>query len=130
MRAWWSKYYSRPLKDPLLDSYTLEELLYEYHDIVYRKEAEEKEVKELNDKIEDDKLDATLKWAEEDERLEAELAAQEELLSKGLGPQPEPHLSRGQSQSDVNENRTGNQLAERAGQSDLPEEINTDFRDL
>jgi hypothetical protein len=31
MRFWWSKHYNRPLKDPLLASYSLYDLLYEFH---------------------------------------------------------------------------------------------------
>jgi hypothetical protein len=114
MRAWWSKYYSRPLKDPLLDSYTLEELLYEFHDIVHRKEAEEKEAKEVSDKIEDDKIDQTLAWAEEEERREAELAAQEEELNRKTGIKQ----------------KSGTEMNNETFDNDLPEEINTDFTDM
>ena len=32
LKSWWSNLYNRPLKDPLLESYTLEELLYEFYD--------------------------------------------------------------------------------------------------
>ena len=117
MRSWWSKYYSRPLKDPLLESYTLEELLYEYFDIIKRKEAEEEEAKAINDKIEDEKLDATLKWAEEDERLEAELAAQEEMLKNSLGDKQEPQNEQSEQKNEPNEEV-------------YPEEINSDFSDL
>lgn len=35
LRRWWCKHYNRPYKDPLLDSYTFEELFYEYWDVTY-----------------------------------------------------------------------------------------------
>jgi|WetSurMetagenome_2_1015567.scaffolds.fasta_scaffold202434_3 hypothetical protein len=31
MKFWWSRQYNRPLKDPLLSTYTIYDLLYEYH---------------------------------------------------------------------------------------------------
>lgn len=33
LRTWWCQYYKRPYKDPLLDTYTIEELAFEYYDI-------------------------------------------------------------------------------------------------
>lgn len=30
LRIWWCKYYKRPLKDPLLESYDINELLFEF----------------------------------------------------------------------------------------------------
>lgn len=72
LQSWWSKTYNRPLKDPLLLSYTLEELLYEFYDRVERKLAEEERVNQENDKIEEDKEKAVLDWAEEEERKELE----------------------------------------------------------
>ena len=30
LQSWWSRTYNRPLKDPLLHSYTMEELIYEF----------------------------------------------------------------------------------------------------
>ena len=41
LQSWWSRTYNRPLKDPLLLSYTTEELLYEFYDRVERRLAEE-----------------------------------------------------------------------------------------
>ncbi len=37
---WWGKQYNRPHKDPLLLSYTLEELLVEFLDVTYRANPE------------------------------------------------------------------------------------------
>jgi hypothetical protein len=72
LRSWWSKIYNRPLKDPLLESYTVYELIYEYFDKIERKKAAEQIVEQENDKIEDEKLDETLSWIEEEERKERE----------------------------------------------------------
>lgn len=109
LRSWWSRYYNRPLKDPLLESYTLEELLYEFHDIRDRKEAEAKEAKEIDAKIDEEKIDDTLKWAEEDERLEAELAAQEKAMA------------------DLDKARNGTDSEVSDIPEELPEEINDSF---
>lgn len=74
LRSWWSKTYNRPLKDPLLDSYTLYELLYEYKDKIERVRAQDIIIEQEADKIEDAKTDDVLAWAEEEERLEREAA--------------------------------------------------------
>lgn len=74
LRSWWSKTYNRPLKDPLLDSYTLYELLYEYKDKIERVRAQEIIIEQEADKIEDAKTDDVLAWAEEEERREKEAA--------------------------------------------------------
>ena len=74
LRSWWCKTYNRPLKDPLLDTYTLYELLYEYKDKVERVRAIELGVEQETDKIEDAKVDETLSWIEEEERKEKEAA--------------------------------------------------------
>lgn len=72
LKSWWSKEYNRPLKDPLLESYTIHELLYEYYDKIERAIAAE-EVFELKaDKIEEKQEQDVLDWAEEDERRELE----------------------------------------------------------
>ena len=64
LQSWWSNHYDRPLKDPILQSYTLEELLYEYHDKVERRKAEEESSEE-----EEAEEDA----GEEEERKDAEV---------------------------------------------------------
>jgi Glu-tRNA(Gln) amidotransferase subunit E-like FAD-binding protein len=120
MRSWWSKFYARPLKDPLLDSYTLEELLYEYNDIISRKKAEEDLAKVENDKIEEEKYDQTLKWVEEQERLEAELAAQEDELAK-------------KSEGNVEQIKNSHNQEKKSAifdEGEFPEEIDTNFSDF
>ncbi len=70
LMSWWSKTYNRPLKDPLLLSYTVEELLYEFYDKIERRLAEEEQHKQESDKIEDNKEKEALDWAEQEEKKE------------------------------------------------------------
>lgn len=74
LKSWWSRTYNRPLKDPLLLSYTLEELLYEFYDRIERKTAEEERIKAEEEKQEDTKEKAVQDWAEKMEREEMEKA--------------------------------------------------------
>jgi len=62
---WWCNYYHRPYKDPLVMSYTLEELMCEYFDIQLRNNPEK--LKEaLNDGVvEEDEDEKWLKEMEE-----------------------------------------------------------------
>ena len=76
LRSWWSKTYNRPLKDPILESYTLYELLYEYHDKAERINAIEAILDEETGKIEEEREQETLDWIEEEERKEAEADAE------------------------------------------------------
>lgn len=72
LQSWWSRTYNRPLKDPLLLSYTLEELLYEFYDKIERRAAEEERSESDSVKIEEDKEKAVLDWAEQEEKKELE----------------------------------------------------------
>jgi len=72
LQSWWSSTYNRPLKDPLLLEYTLEELLYEYYDKSERLIAASERAEQESDKIEEDKEKKTLDWAEQEEKLELE----------------------------------------------------------
>ena len=72
LQSWWSRTYNRPLKDPLLQSYTLEELLYEFYDKIERRKAEEERSNLETDKIEEDKEKSVLDWAEQEEQRELE----------------------------------------------------------
>ena len=67
LQSWWSRTYNRPLKDPILKTYTLEELLYEYYDHKEREDFSKEKQEEETDKIEEAKFDEALKWAEEEE---------------------------------------------------------------
>lgn len=70
LRSWWSRTYNRPLKDPLLLTYTLEELLYEFFDRNERDQAANSALDEDDDKIEDARHQDALDWAEQEERRE------------------------------------------------------------
>ena len=70
LQSWWSRTYNRPLKDPLLQTYTLEDLLYEFYDRIERQKAQQEQLEQDNDKIEENKEKAALDWAEEEERKE------------------------------------------------------------
>jgi len=84
LQSWWSKVYNRPLKDPLLQEYTIEELYYEYRDRVERELASTERAEQEADKIEDGKLDDSLKWAEEEEKREKEEAERKEADKKWM----------------------------------------------
>src|ERR1051325_2633480 len=92
LQSWWSRTYNRPLKDPVLLSYTLEELLYEFYDKIERRKAEEERIHSENDKIEEEKeLDARKSKAAAQEKKPdsdptkdpANVAWMEEQLAKG-----------------------------------------------
>jgi hypothetical protein len=74
-QSWWSRTYNRPLKDPILASYTVEELAYEYFDHKERDAYAAEKQDEEADKIEETKLEEADKWAEEEEKKDAELEA-------------------------------------------------------
>lgn len=85
LKSWWSNLYNRPLKDPLLESYTFEELLYEFYDKIERqKAAEERAIKEA-DKMEEVKEKEVLDWAEQEEKKELE-----ELQKAAANPAQDP----------------------------------------
>ena len=72
MQSWWSKIYNRPLKDPLLQTYTLEELLYEFYDKIERNLAEGERKNKEEVQVEEAKEQEVLDWIDEEERKEAE----------------------------------------------------------
>lgn len=76
LQSWWSNTYNRPLKDPLLLSYTLEELLYEFYDKIERVKAEKERIEQDGDKIDEEKEKAALDWAEAEEKRDLEREAQ------------------------------------------------------
>lgn len=69
---WWCRKYNRPLKDPLLLSYTPDELAYEYFLHIEIQNAAEEQVELETDKIEEDKEKAALAWADEMEEEDEE----------------------------------------------------------
>jgi hypothetical protein len=70
LQSWWSMTYNRPLKDPILASYTLEELLYEFFDRIERDKARREQVDEEADRIEEMKEKEVLDWIQEEEKKE------------------------------------------------------------
>jgi Mg-chelatase subunit ChlI len=72
LQSWWSRTYNRPLKDPVLMSYSIEELLYEFYDRIERTKAEQERLEQDSVKIEEDKDKAAEDWAEQMERQERE----------------------------------------------------------
>lgn len=76
MCSWWSRTYQRPLKDPILATYTFEELAYEFFDHKERDTFAQEEQEEEGDKIEEAKYDDAMKWADEEEAKEKALKAQ------------------------------------------------------
>jgi hypothetical protein len=72
LKSWWSNLYNRPLKDPLLESYTLEELIYEFYDRLERSKAAEERSAQETDKMEEAKEKEVLDWAEQEEKKELE----------------------------------------------------------
>lgn len=72
LKSWWSQTYNRPLKDPLLETYTLEELLYEFYDKIERKAAEIERKESYEVEQEENKDKVNLDWAERMEREELE----------------------------------------------------------
>ena len=85
LRSWWSRTYNKPLKDPLLAEYSIEDLLYEFYDKIERAEAEDEQRNLADDKIEVDKDKANLDWAEQEEKRELE-----ELAKKKVAKETEP----------------------------------------
>ena len=80
---WWSQFYKRPLKDPILQTYTIEELMYEYHTNKERKAAQSTVIEGDADKIEEAKEKADQEWADKMEQEEArEMAAKRAAAEK------------------------------------------------
>lgn len=57
LRLWWCRTYNRPFKDPLLMSYTIDELCYEYLRLFFLKEENDpkKKMEQETAKADDDK---------------------------------------------------------------------------
>lgn len=88
LKSWWSRTYNRPLKDPLLESYTTEELLYEFYDRIERNKAEEERLEQDSVKIEEDKDKAAEDWAEKMEREEREAELRKEASKTATKSDP------------------------------------------
>jgi hypothetical protein len=89
LKSWWSNTYNRPLKDPLLESYTLEELLYEFYDKIERQKAGDERSTQETDKIEEVKEKEVLDWVEEEEKKELEEEMKRATV-KSVNPTQDP----------------------------------------
>lgn len=92
LKSWWSSHYNRPMKDPLLESYTFEELLYEFFDKSERQKATEENVVKEADKMEEAKEKEVLDWAEQEEKKELEemKRAAEKMKTAPQNPTTDP----------------------------------------
>lgn len=88
LQSWWSRLYNRPLKDPLLSTYSLEELLYEFYDRIERTKAEEERFEQEGDKIDIDKEKKDLDWAEQMEMQELEAEKAEKAKESANAAEP------------------------------------------
>jgi len=72
------------MKDPILQQYTLEELLYEFYDKIERKQAREEQKLKEEEQVEVKKEREALDWAEkmEKEELEASKAGDSTSIKK------------------------------------------------
>lgn len=89
LQSWWSRTYNRPLKDPLLLTYTIEELLYEFYDRIERSKAEQERLEQEDVKMEEDKDKGNEDWAEKMEREERD-AEMRSSGAKSSEPIPDP----------------------------------------
>lgn len=91
LKSWWSRTYNRPLKDPLLESYTLAELLYEFYDKIEREKAIKEQQEQEADKVEEKKEQEALDWAEQEEKKELEaMKAQQQQTQPKADPTKDP----------------------------------------
>jgi hypothetical protein len=87
MSTWWCERYNKPLKDPLLQQYTLEELMYEYHLFNERALYKEESTQAEADRIEEAKIQEDESWADE---MEAMLNAQAQQKAETKEANAEP----------------------------------------
>jgi len=103
-------------------SYTTEELLYEYYDVIERELASQESAEQESDNIDKKKIDETLDWAEKEEKAELE---QLKKMQEAKGAQPVDPMS-----DPANKAWVEKQLLEEAKQQygeDFGEDIDTDF---
>jgi hypothetical protein len=88
--TWFCNKYNKPRKDPILLSYSIEELAYEFFiDSEIRKADKEKEELE-HDKIEEAKQNEAESWADKMEREEREAEEAKKLAKENLPTPEEP----------------------------------------
>lgn len=79
LKFWWCQKYNRPLKDPLLDQYTLEELTYEWLRYIYLQPENDPKKQ----------LEKELDTSEEDEWIKARMAQLRANVAEAKPPTPE-----------------------------------------
>ncbi len=126
LKHWWSTTFNRPLKDPILLSYTTEELLYEYYERIERQLAEQVQAEQETDKIDNKKIQDTLDWAEKEEQAELnqlnKKQGNKEFTKEYLDPMDDP----------ANKEWVEKQLedAKKLYGEDFGEDIDTDFGEV
>lgn len=101
LKIWWSNHYNRPLKDPILEQYTLEELMYEYYSIIeYNSPSKNEENKDdqQDDKIEEEKRKENEEWAarmEEVEKMEESIKADPKKNNEWMNDQVQKDIEEG-----------------------------------
>lgn len=80
LRVWWARFYSRPFKDPLLETYTLQELIHEFLTIHY--------LDVENDPLEKKRKESQLHDDEEWARKQLSKAAAQKAEKKPEPPKP------------------------------------------
>jgi len=122
LKRWWSQYYKRPYKDPLLETYTFEELLYEYLDINHEenKPSTEQKVSEALEKEDRD-------WAEEEAQREMEeeeaRALEEAQVAEAVAIQENDSIEEAEGLSDE-------EWAEKTLNNPTPDDIDSEDGDI
>jgi len=70
--CWWSQTYKRPLKDPVLLSYTFEELLFEYYDKIIREEEEKAQdiLGDGDNQFGEEEIEKSIEWIKKQQALD------------------------------------------------------------
>lgn len=114
LQSWWCNRYTRPLKDPILQEYTFEELMYEYYDYTVREEARKNNIDKQADIIEEEKEKETLDWVAEEERkeLEAEKAKEQAKSAEPSAEDKEWMRKQAEEQLKINKELYGDDYGE------------------
>ena len=88
---WWSQYYKRPFKDPILQQYTFEELMYEYYSVVEHHKSQSERDEKDGDRIEQEQWDEAEDWADQmEEEEEQALKKKKEKPNEPYDPLKDP----------------------------------------
>ena len=122
MRRWWCQYYKRPYKDPLLDTYTFEELAFEYFDLTY---VEPKDAALDKNKVSAEVEAEDRAWADAEAEAEESLANEKvaafadesaeeksDIMEEAVGLSDEQWAAKYDSSEDVKINPTADEVDE------------------